>query len=324
MYTAMTSQLVRVRGAAAEAYWRLAKSGADDLPALVHESFLLLLADPYAFVHSAAVRALDGVTLPAEFTQRAIGSLWAWAITYGQSRSDDPLLSEVLARLLRVVSKTHGGLIDVQKQQTILSIVRKINATEAARFIDHNAYYLRGWSGLGKLLIDLLAEPEIDDYAVGNLLAELAEVDPNEILRISGDFPAAAKTRSYGGSDVTDEFAEILTAAELGRWRRTWPNFRATRFGDTTWDRPRKLRSEAREIATSIECAAAKSNAESVIDSTGHWRSLEEEIKKDDAENKNGAILISAYNSRIEANEAIAAVERGAASAEALTAPPTG
>ena len=70
LYEAMTSQSALVRGAAAEAYAVFAAHDSEDLPALVHQEFLLLLTDPYVYVHSCALEALSETPMPQAYTPR--------------------------------------------------------------------------------------------------------------------------------------------------------------------------------------------------------------------------------------------------------------
>jgi hypothetical protein len=286
LYRATTNQLPLVRAAAAKAYSQLAKKNPDDLPSLIHETFLLLLSDPYVIVHTAAVDALREVSLPAEFTHRVIRGLWSLVGAYSKDRSNDRLLSEFLERLLRELASTDKSLIDRPTQRAILSIVRKMNARWAAHFVADNGHYLNGCPEFGALLIRLIGDADLDQYVVEDLLAELAEVGSGEILQISADFRAAAKTRASQGDDVTDEFIEILTAARAWSVAVDIARDSTDRLTDSDWDRPRKLRSEARQIAAALECAAADSNSERVIELTRLWRSVEEQISKDDAEHK--------------------------------------
>src|SRR3974390_980535 len=59
------------RSSAARGYAAFAGRTPDDLPSLVHEGFLLLLADPFVVVHSSALEALGEVSLPGQSTARA-------------------------------------------------------------------------------------------------------------------------------------------------------------------------------------------------------------------------------------------------------------
>jgi hypothetical protein len=51
LYAAMMDRSQWIRPEAARAYGELAESASDDLPSLVHESFLVLFVDPYVIVH---------------------------------------------------------------------------------------------------------------------------------------------------------------------------------------------------------------------------------------------------------------------------------
>lgn len=82
LYQAMTSQAVLVRGAAAESYASFAGTSADDLPSLVHESFLLLLRDPFVYVHSRAVACLLQVSLPSAYLARVKAAVLNLVIVY--------------------------------------------------------------------------------------------------------------------------------------------------------------------------------------------------------------------------------------------------
>jgi hypothetical protein len=60
-----------------EAYADLSKLlGSDNLPSLLHDSLLVLLTDPFVIVHSAALRALDKVDLPAVHQPAVLQSVW--------------------------------------------------------------------------------------------------------------------------------------------------------------------------------------------------------------------------------------------------------
>lgn len=289
LYQGMTSRSQLVRAAGAEAYGLMAKDNPDDLPSLVHETFLLLLGDPFVIVHYAALDALRKVSLPARFTGQIVARLAAIIATYSNSRSDDHILSVSLQQLLEIQAEGSKAGIHSQTQQAILSIVGNMKISAAADFIANNGFYLRGASGLGKLLIKLLCDADIDGHVIGDLVAELSEVPAGEILQVAGEFPSAAKNlREVVGRDVTDHLVEILTVA--GAWSTAVEISEkvTSGFSDSVWDRPRKLRSQALESAARLEAAAAESNVNRVFELTDLWCSLEEEMRKNDEENKTG------------------------------------
>src|ERR1700746_2782327 len=65
----MTGNSHRVRAAAASAYGEVIERDPDDLPPLLHETFITLLTDPYVIVHSAALQVLDRHRLPDYYDQ---------------------------------------------------------------------------------------------------------------------------------------------------------------------------------------------------------------------------------------------------------------
>jgi hypothetical protein len=286
LYQAMTSQSVRVRAAGADAYGHIAQDNADDLPALLHETFILLLTDSYVMVHSAAVEALCKIDVPKPFVPRILAGLGVVIASYHRSRSDDRLLSDSLERFLELLTREKRPPLDPPTGKSILAIVANMKTDPAARFVADNGYYLRGIPGYGKLLVKLLSEPEVNDYLADDLVEELAYVGGPEILSIAGEFRSVASIREQAGDRLTDDFIQILTSA--GAWSAAGEiaSDSTNRLTNTTWDRPRKLRSQARETATALEHAAAASNPEQVIQLAESWRKIEEEMKKDDEANK--------------------------------------
>ena len=286
LYQSMTSQSARVRAAGAKAYARLAERDSNDLPSLVHETFLLLLRDPYVIVHAAAVDALEKVRLPAQFTDRVIACLGNIIAAYSRSRSDDNILSASLERMFELLRSDEKPRLDAWTREVGLFVVTNMKTSAAAQFVAHNGFYLRGTVGLGKLLVKLLSDPDISEYMVDDLVAELAHVDSAEIMANADDLCAIATAREARGQDLTDEFVEILTAAGAWSAAKNIATQATSRFNDTVWDRPKKLRAEARETAAALEFAAAESNVEQVIALTEKWRSIEKETKGDNEKNR--------------------------------------
>lgn len=206
--------------------------------------------------------------------------------TYNNTRSDDHILSVSLQRLLKLLTDGDSSRLDVRAGKGVLSILGDMKASHAAKFVADSGFHLRDTAGFAKLLITLLGEAGLDDYVVEDLVAELAQIDSAEILAIADDFGTAAKTREAAGQDVVDEFIEILTAA--GAWPVAIAIARDSTnlLTQSVWDRPGKLRSEARETAVALEGTAAESNVDRVIELTQRWRSIEREMRKDDERNK--------------------------------------
>jgi hypothetical protein len=138
---AMMDRSQRVRAEAARAYGDLAKNASEDLPSLVHESFLVLLHDPYVIVHKAALKALGRARLPPKFQSAAFDCVAGLVATYTANRSDDEFLSECLERLMALCKQ-----IDALSPQILQAIVATLDGMEpyvAARFIKYCGWRLR-------------------------------------------------------------------------------------------------------------------------------------------------------------------------------------
>lgn len=284
LYQAMTSQSSLVRAAAADAYADFGKQSLEDLPELVHETFLLLLTDPYVIVHSAAVHALREVSLPKSFEPSVLGRLANLINSYSRSQSDDRILSECISRFLELQHPVENLPSGVRK--AIVSIIDKMDAPDAAKLLEWHARGLRGTIGLGALLLKLVGHQETSEYSIKDLIEEMYEIPSQEISQIAGAFRGAAQSCAEKGSEIADELIEILTAA--GVWSAAVDIARDStdRISDSTWDRPRKLRSAARQVAAEVEAAAAVSDVDGVLRLTRRWRELERESKEDDEKNK--------------------------------------
>jgi len=281
-YQAMMSGSTLVRAAAARAYAKLAKHCAEDLPPLVHESFLILLTDPDVAVHSAPVDALREVDLPEPFTTRVVTCLLYLISRYSRSRSDDDILSKSIQRYLDLVGKD----LPSRTPDAIVSILDGMAVSAATDVILQSGFALRGASRLGELLIKLISDPETNEYYVDDLLGELEEVSPKQILGVSDRFKAAARSCTSRGIEVADEMIAILTA--VGAWAEAADVARdaTERLSDDAWDRPRKLRSTARQVAAELELAAASSDTARVAELAARWRESKQEAERDNEENR--------------------------------------
>lgn len=284
LYQAMTNPLSLVRAASADAYAEVAKEFPEDLPDLFHETFLLLLTDPFVIVHDAAVRALREVSPPESFLPKILGRLANLINAYSRSRDNDRILSECISRFLEFQHPVQSLPTTVRK--AIVSIIDNMDPDVAADLFEWHARELRGTEGLGALVIKLLGHPATSEYRIDDLIEALHEIPANEIRNVAAAFREAAESCSKKGRGVTDELLEILTAAEA------WPaavevaQSSTARLSDSTWDRPRMLRCTAREVAAGIEVAASNKDVDSVLKLTSRWREIERAIREDDENNQ--------------------------------------
>jgi hypothetical protein len=282
LYQAMMSGSTLVRAASARAYVHLAKHCSEDLPPLVHESFLLLLMDPYVAVHSAALDALREVDLPKTFTPRVVACLGAIISAYRQSRSDSDILSKAIQRFLELADP---DLIS-RTRNVIVSIVDGMTTSAATDVVLYSASALRGASNFGELLIKLIGDPETNEYHIDDLVDELEETPPEQVLALSDRIKTVASTCASHDIEIADDLIAILSSS--GAWRAAVAVARdaTEQLSDDTWDRPRKLRSALRQVAAEIEAAADSGDAALVLELAKRWRELKQEAERDDEENK--------------------------------------
>jgi hypothetical protein len=145
---------------------------------------------------------------------------------------------------------------------------------------------LRSASKFGKLLVKLIGDPETNDYHVDDLLDELEEISPQQILALSDQIKTAARTCASHGTEITDDVVAILTSA--GAWPAAVAVAREAteRLSDDTWDRPQKLRGALRQVAAEIEAAADSGDTALVVELAKRWRELKQAAEKDYEENR--------------------------------------
>jgi hypothetical protein len=284
-YDAMTSQSTLDRGAAARAYAAFASRAPDDLPSLVHEGFLLLLADPFVLVHSSALEALGEVSLPGQYTARARELALALAVAYYKSPSDDHVFAQCLTALLDLWWQ--GGEMPESIRRLAVLGVGRMSPSTGLEFVKQHGEQLRGDKGLPPLLLALLGAPDATEGDVEFLVSKLGELPRGDLLKVAADIPRIAKDCLLRNVDATDHFLLMLT--EAGAWDAAVEISRdaTALLSDTTWDRPRKLRSSARQLAAEIEAAAASRNTEHMAELSRRWTEIANQIRQDDEAHEN-------------------------------------
>jgi hypothetical protein len=281
LYQAMTSPSTLVRSASASAYGQLAREDTEGIPSLLHESFLLLLRDPYVIVHTAAVEALANVTLPDKFNAHIVSYLSVLVSAYVKSKSNDEIISACLERILELTNESEHSF-----RQAILSIVENLKIRVAFEFTARHSNILRGTTGYGRLLIKLITAGDSNNRFVDDLVNELADLSTDEIKEISNDFRAAASALESAKPAIAEEFVEILTAAGAWQAANDIAKDATARLSDTLRDRPLKLRSALLQAAVELEIAASNGDDVSLLAQVNRWHSVVTEIEKDNEENK--------------------------------------
>ncbi len=283
LYSSMTDPHQEVRAAAAVAYGHLTEDLApDDLPALLHETFLTLLRDPYVIVHTSAVRALHPAALPPELRTTALRLIAAVLVASLRQDSDGRFLADCIELLLGLAAMTENlapGLLE----QVVASLARL--RTETAVEVLRCAWRIRTAGNFGDLLLRLLEEDTLDDHDVERLVDELHHLTESSLRSRAARLRDIAVRRCVHSAHHIVDFVEVLSRS--GAWGEAADVARALfqTASDTRSDRPRKLRLRALLIATQIEAAAARGNHEGAIAAAAEWLGVAEEIRQDDEEN---------------------------------------
>jgi HEAT repeat protein len=283
LYRAMTDQSSLVRSAAAGACGALARYEPEDLPELLHDTFLLLLSDPFVIVHQSAVEALEQFPVPQARVPHVIQLLMSWVITYRNSRSNARFLAACINQLLSFSAEQS---LPLNLRDAIVRIIAEMDTDAALKVVRRQGRMLRGSAGYTALLVRLLAEAELSEYDVSDLVEELYTSDPAEIRSDAKNIVTAAKNCSALEHDITNELLEILTST--GAWKAAAEIARnaTARFTDSVWDRPMRLRSLARQLSAEIEAASADGDLDVIAKLTARWRDTLAQMAKDDEDNQ--------------------------------------
>lgn len=92
LYSGMVGRSNLVRSAATSAIGELGPRRFNELPELVFEAFLLMIADRYVIVHQAAVRVLTKIDIPSQFRDQVLALLWNWIHAYRGDKNEGFLL----------------------------------------------------------------------------------------------------------------------------------------------------------------------------------------------------------------------------------------
>ena len=149
LYTAMTSPELRLRGNAATAFGEVPYELMRDFPGLLFEVYMVLLTDPYVYVHKSAVYALKIHGFSESLKQQVAHCLFNLILTYMLKRSDNQFLVECLEHYVR------GCLSDAQisgfEGRFIIQIIGQLDDMNAYEAIERLGYLLKDVPGFVNL-----------------------------------------------------------------------------------------------------------------------------------------------------------------------------
>jgi hypothetical protein len=285
LYNSMMGPSQRVRGAAAEAYGELIQRDPDDLPPLLHETFVTLLTDPYLIVHWAALSVIDRHRLPEAYNNTlSINAYQIIEMHSGGKRNND-ILKVAIDVLLDLQRGRNGGMTPALRDWVIqkLNLCRSYDRAELLR---RHASQLMGGKGFTKGILDLLAHRETSDHTIADLLKVLYRVPDKEIRSVADEYVSSMMASSANGNHVVDAAIEILTGASLWEHATKLAKSEEARWRDTEWDRQRRLHSKLRTLSCEIELYSSRSDFNALQESVAEYRRVQMELSEDTAKHK--------------------------------------
>ena len=303
VYSALLSRPQRVRAAAANAYRKIASvRKPEELPQLLHLSFLALLKDPYVIVHRAAVHATGDSDFPPSLHGDAIDGIVQVINVYASSHDDDQFLAEAIHTLLALLYKRGG--VSPKLATSIIRILDEMEPTEAARFLDRRGRSVSSGQDFPDLVVGLLGDPAVSDYEAKGLMKVFNETAPSDIRRLADEIEAIVRVCADRETDLTDEVLQALTVA--GAWPHA-ERVAATlqdRFEDTQWNQPRRGRASVRLAAVQLERALGENRNKDLAGLTRRWMEVSEQLNMRQLTSSTEAFQ-KVFNARVEAVDAL-------------------
>jgi hypothetical protein len=294
LYTAMVGTCVLSRGATAELLGALNQRGLEDLPELVHEAFVALLADPYVFVHRAAISALRNLKpLREDIDRRAKAALGCWIMFYAANPKDDSdlfLVDWIRLYWHRYARPTDKGFLGAFYIQA-LERMRPYQAISKLRGLRHE---LADVDAFATLTIRLLSEAQLPEHQARDILDTLATVSPQMIQRHRTRLVEVASSER-ASLLVIKRVVEILTHASAWQEAALIAETVHARIPKTTQRHPLKLQANLWRLATKFEEMLSEGNLDEVAELAAQWRATEIEIKADRVKHAHQRSLIPGF-----------------------------
>lgn len=284
LYRAMMDRSQLVRAASVQSYEALVDElGAESLPTLVHETFLVLLADPYVIVHRSALRVLADVKLPEACLAEAVVRVGRLVSVYADGTTPDAL-HEALRAWVRVLR--HAELLTDGRRAAIIRLAGKLPHYLADGYVKRGWMALRGAAGYSELVVKLLADPETFETSHEPLLDELEALGAPEIQRLAASIVAAGRSLLRAYPRHLERLLQILADADARTEARQLAEGVIVACGDTRDRRPRKLRAQLAAALIDVEASAAAGDPPRVAAAVEVARAAAAAIAADDEENR--------------------------------------
>lgn len=284
LYSALVGASQQERAAAIKALKKLSAQRRKDLPLLLYEAFMTTLRDPYVIVHQTAVRALEGFSLPDEFTSTLKRQVRELILLYSHSKDDDDFLLDCI---LLYVSR----YIEAEKLQSDFGafLVSQLSRMKLDMLLHKNMEWhsnkLSAAPGFGAMVISLLKAAN-SDYQEEPVIRILQRLDPVIVYAERKSLEGIALERAKD-IDFVGSLVELLTRA--GAWEEAESIAKAAKdiIPDTTRNLHRRLFADLLHIATKFELAIAGNTQDGMIEQLGQqWFTTIKSIDQDNRDNE--------------------------------------
>jgi hypothetical protein len=283
LYSALVGSSQQLRAAAIEALKSLNSVRSQDIPRLLHEAFLTTLWDPYIIVHQTAVRALERLTMPDEFTPLLKRQIRELILVYSHSKDGDEFLIDCIVFYVSRYAETEelqgdfGALLVSQ-----LARVKPDLVTHKINWLDKK---LSIASGFGAMVITLL-KATTSDYQEEPIIRTMRILDPAILYFERGNLERIALER-IEDINFVGTVVELLTRSCA--WEEAECIAKATRksIPNTTRNQPRLLFTDLLHIATKYELAIASGDQDGLLEQLGlQWQATISRIEQDRRDNE--------------------------------------
>jgi hypothetical protein len=285
-YSALVGSEALLRSYAVTVLGELRSTVRHNMPSLVFEAFAALLTDPFVIVHRAAVRALGRFRLPENLNATVIAALSNLIVTYSQDRnSDEFLMTTIDLYAHRYLTPEH---IADEIGTTLIAIMQRMPPYLVAREVRHSGSIYLANGRYTQLLLRLMGDDQAMSLYHEQLISQLRRISRSAVktnlAAIVGLGKRLASNRRYH-HDI-GFLIELLTSA--GAWKEAVELSSAAYNGidDNTRNKPIRLHTKLRVIATTFEESLSDGKLDSVGPLQADWIATLAEIEKDNEVNR--------------------------------------
>jgi hypothetical protein len=268
IYRAMVDRSQVIRSAAATAYGSIASNSRDNLPTLMHQTFLVLLSDAYVIVHSSAVRALRSVGISNIIKEEVLLRLRLLIKVYEDDRGSG---DDVLNELLHVYLRSTGTSLPIKLAEWITGICKKMPPYNAVTLLSWYRNILGAAPNYADALVTFLCHKETPDHELEKIVQCLDMLSSTEIYRVA-ERTVEQLLALQAHLHHTDDLLRILMSA--GGWRSAerLAVGQLQKVLDVPRDREWRNLAQIRASSTMLETALEEAR---IVDARHHLKNLD-------------------------------------------------